>query len=54
MKINEFKIEDDELYSEADIDSVIRQEVSGEWEYMTASEFLRRLHFSGPDNESKE
>lgn len=54
MKINEFKISDDEMYDEADIDAVIRQEISGEWQYMTATEFLQKLRSMGEKDETKE
>lgn len=54
MKINEFKIQDDELYNDSDIDAVIKQEVSGNWEYHDIDqyiEYLKRMA-SGGTNES--
>lgn len=53
MKINEFKISDDELYSDADIDAVIKQEISGQWEYMTATDFLQKLRSLGDTDETE-
>lgn len=56
MKINEFKIPDDEQYSEEDINTVINQAINGTWSGpMTIDEFreiyLTQLPPREPTNE---
>lgn len=56
MKINEFKIPDDEQYSEEDINAVINQAINGTWSGpMTIDEFreiyLTQLPPREPTNE---